>query len=99
MYELERCKSLNLPFGAKIVRGAYMVEERRLAQELNYEDPIQPTIEDTHKNYNSNLEFLLSNWIQGSRIIIASHNEESVQWGKHLIQKYDINPSKGRNNS
>ena len=94
-YELERCKVLNLPFGAKMVRGAYMVEERRLAREYAYEDPIHSTIEDTHQNYNSNLEYLFSNWIPGSQVIIASHNENSVNWGKHLISKYHINSQKG----
>lgn len=78
-----------------MVRGAYMVEERRLAKEQGYQDPILDTIEDTHNNYNSNLEFLISNWIQGSQVLIASHNEQSILWGKHLVKKYDINSSKG----
>ncbi len=94
-YELERCKALNLPFGAKMVRGAYMVEERRLAREYAYEDPIHSTIESTHQNYNQNIEYLLSNWVPGSQIIIASHNENSANWGKHLITKYNINSQKG----
>jgi len=94
-FEIERCKSLNLCFGIKMVRGAYMVEERALASKYNYEDPIQPTIEATHNNYNSNLEFVMANWIQGSRMIVASHNEHSVNLAKSLIKKYDINQTKG----
>jgi len=94
-YEVERCKALGLPFGMKMVRGAYMVEERRLAREYSYEDPILPNIEDTHQSYNGNLEYLMSNWIPGSRVVIASHNESSINWGKQLITKYNINSQKG----
>ena len=79
-----------------MVRGAYMVEERRLAKEHDYEDPILPSIDDTHRNYDNNLEFLVSNWIQGSQVLIATHNEESVNWGKQLVKKYEIDPSKGK---
>ena len=51
-----------------MVRGAYMIEERHLANTYGYEDPIHPTLEHTHENFNGNLEFLVSNWIQGSQL-------------------------------
>lgn len=79
-----------------MVRGAYMVEERNLASKYGYEDPINPTIEDTHKSYNGNLEFLLANWIPGSYVLVASHNQQSVELAKELIQKYDISSKKGK---
>lgn len=59
--EIERCKRAGLGFGIKLVRGAYMGEERRLAQEFNYESPIWDTIEDTHKCYNQNLQNIIQN--------------------------------------
>lgn len=43
-------------FGAKLVRGAYMVLERRRALEKNYPSPICETIEETHANYNLCIE-------------------------------------------
>ena len=52
-------KKNNLKIGVKIVRGAYMTEEAKLAQRFNYENPIFPTIEETHKSYNSLIEVLL----------------------------------------
>jgi len=44
---------------AKLVRGAYMVSERRRAQELGLEDPICNGIEATHASYNAGVDFML----------------------------------------
>lgn len=38
-------------FGAKTVRGAYMVVERARAQALGNDSPIQDTLQATHDNY------------------------------------------------
>ncbi|KAF9139310.1 hypothetical protein BGX30_008109 [Mortierella sp. GBA39] len=44
---------------AKLVRGAYMVSERKRAQELGLNDPICDGIEATHTSYNAGVDFML----------------------------------------
>lgn len=63
--DLERAKTGNYKFAAKLVRGAYMVLERKRAEDMGYEDPILPTIEDTHASYNAGVEETLRRIAQG----------------------------------
>ena len=67
-------------FGAKIVRGAYMEKERKLAAKMNYPDPVNDTYEDTGKMYDSVISHLLQKAkTDDIYLVIASHNEKSVQ--------------------
>nr|AHJ08572.1 PDH1 [Helianthus tuberosus] len=74
-----------LPVGFKLVRGAYMSSERKLARSLGVESPIHTTINDTHDCFNSCATFMLdevSNCPGG--LILATHNLDS---GKLVAQK------------
>jgi hypothetical protein len=67
-------------FGAKLVRGAYMVQERALAAEKGYKDPIHATLADTHACYHACADTVLAACVAGgAEVMIASHNEESVR--------------------
>lgn len=67
-----------------------MNEERRLAKEGNYESPICETIEDTHKTYNENLKLIIENLQPNERVLIGSHNLDSVELAKSLIIERNI---------
>ena len=46
-HEVEIAKRKNLKFGAKLVRGAYIVEETKIANEQKVENPIVESFEKT----------------------------------------------------
>ncbi|KAG0277281.1 hypothetical protein BGZ95_006182 [Linnemannia exigua] len=59
---------------AKLVRGAYMVSERKRALELGLEDPICDDIEATHTSYNAGVDFMLGE-MAGQQKLIKSEKE------------------------
>jgi hypothetical protein len=42
-----------------MVRGAYMNEERLIAQEKGTESPVWESIDQTHANYDNNMTLLI----------------------------------------
>lgn len=69
----------NYYIGAKIVRGAYYNTDYKY-------DILYDTIEDTHSNYNSIVDYLIEKCNDKDRIMIATHNDHSV----HRILNTDI---------
>ncbi|GAB9463142.1 Proline oxidase [Globisporangium polare] len=92
--DLERARRENFRFACKLVRGAYMIQERKRARDLGYMDPIHDSIENTHENYNSQVEKLLKNNAIAS-FMVASHNEDSVKSTVALMDKYGIDRKSG----
>lgn len=75
--------------GLKLVRGAYMEKERERAQQLGYEDPIQPNKEATDRDYNEALKFCVEK-IDTISTCAGSHNEESSIVLMQLMKQYGI---------
>ncbi|HVD98600.1 MAG TPA: proline dehydrogenase family protein [Cytophagaceae bacterium] len=72
---------------AKLVRGAYMEQERKRAAELNYPSPIQPDKVSTDAAFNEALIFCMENKIA---LCAGSHNEQSNLLLTQLMKKYSI---------
>lgn len=72
--------------GIKPVRGAYMEKERKRAELMNYQSPIQADKEHTDKDYNAALEFCIEH-IDNIFMIVASHNELSNLYATQLMDK------------
>lgn len=66
--DLEQSKRQNFYFGAKLVRGAYIEQERARAQALSYPDPTNPNFDATTEMYHKTLTECLRRikvWITG----------------------------------
>lgn len=81
--------------GAKFVRGAYMEKERQRAAERGYPSPIQPTKEDSDKNYDAGLKYAVEH-IDRIHIFSGSHNENSNLYLVQLIKDNNLQPNDER---
>lgn len=66
----------NYRLGAKLVRGAYMEKERARAEEMGYEDPIQPNKEATDRDYDIAVRYCVEH-VHQIGLFSGSHNEAS----------------------
>ena len=88
--EVACSKALGYNLGIKLVRGAYMNEERDIAKRNGTESPVWDTIEATHASYNKCMKHILENLDEKSGLFIASHNIDTIKLAKEVIQKLDI---------
>lgn len=88
--DLDFCTKNKILFAAKLVRGAYMVQERQRAKDMGYADPIQPSIEATHTNYDQCVELVLPHVARGANMMIASHNEHSIARTVAAMQRHKL---------
>lgn len=72
--------------GVKLVRGAYMEKERRRATEKGSPSPIQPSKEQSDKDYNEAVRFCIDH-LENIGLIVASHNENSNLLATQLLQE------------
>ncbi|XP_034808181.3 uncharacterized protein LOC100994912 isoform X1 [Pan paniscus] len=69
-------------FGAKLVRGAHLAQERACAAEIGYEDPINPMYEATNAMYHRCLDYVEEELKHNAKakVMVASHNEDTVRF-------------------
>lgn len=80
-------KDNNLNLGLKIVRGAYILEETRIANQQGYANPIYHSYSDTNNNYNEGVDYLIESCTEKDRIIFATHNKESIKILNEKLRK------------
>merc|ERR1719309_1394468 len=99
--DLEQAKRQNFYFGAKLVRGAYMEQERARAELLGYKDPINPDYPATSAMYHKVLDECLTRIHalkvagedpQRIGIMVASHNEDTVRYGVGRMAELGLDP-------
>lgn len=87
---LERRRKM---FGCKFVRGAYIVQERQRAEDMGYSDPICPTMQDTHDNYDRCVLRMLPEIKAGqAEFMLASHNQQSIELAVNQLQQMGMGP-------
>ncbi|XP_065087263.1 proline dehydrogenase 1, mitochondrial isoform X2 [Ochlerotatus camptorhynchus] len=99
--DLEQAKRQNFYFGAKLVRGAYIEQERARAAALGYDDPTNPSFEATTEMYHKTLTECLRRIriLKDSNedpkkiaIMVASHNEDTVRFAIEQMKEIGIHP-------
>lgn len=81
--------------GFKLVRGAYMEKEANRAEELDYENPMQPSKQACDNDYNAALKLCFEHKDIVS-ICAGTHNEESSALLAELITTANIDKSDDR---
>ncbi|XP_051888232.1 proline dehydrogenase 1, mitochondrial-like [Pristis pectinata] len=93
--DVELSRRENWYFGAKLVRGAYMDQERKRAKEIGYEDPINESYKATNVMYHRCLDYILDEIKVNGRanVMVASHNEQTVTYTLQRMHDLGLHPS------
>ncbi|RUS23566.1 FAD-linked oxidoreductase-like protein [Jimgerdemannia flammicorona] len=100
--DVERARRGGFVFAAKLVRGAYLISERKRATDLHLPDPIQPDLAATHASYDAGVSLLLRHVVQiegepspSVMFMVASHNKESIIAACTEMERRGIRPEEG----
>jgi len=88
---ISRFRKKGKKVGVKLVRGAYVLKERKRAKEKGYPDPLWETKEQTDKAYDNAVITLAEN-NDISEACIATHNLNSVALAWQIYESRGLNP-------
>ena len=86
---LKNKKNKDIQFGLKLVRGAYMEKERKIAMNKGIESPICDSKTETDNNFNRGVDFVFDN-LNRISFVCASHNEDSILKVMDIMKKRKI---------
>jgi len=97
---IQRAEREGWTIGVKLVRGAYMRQERERAAAMGYKDPCWPSIEGTHACYSACADLLLATAkSKRGAFMLATHNTksclamaEALLAGKQPLQEQQQQP-------
>ncbi|HBF89226.1 MAG TPA: proline dehydrogenase [Bacteroidales bacterium] len=96
LQEVIQCsKNEKFKLGIKLVRGAYMENERKLAQEKKYLSPIFKTKEETNITFNNAVKLCVEN-IEILNLFCGTHNEDSCLLLTELMAMQNISKNDDR---
>ncbi|ALI98048.1 proline dehydrogenase family protein [Rufibacter tibetensis] len=93
--DFERAQKLGYYLGGKLVRGAYMEKEGRVAQQKGLNNPINPTKQATDALYDESLRFCMEH-LDRIAICAGTHNEHSCYHLMELMAEFNVQPNDER---
>ncbi|CAF1167857.1 unnamed protein product [Adineta ricciae] len=96
--DLARAKAKGFSIGFKLVRGAYMDQERKRAVQLNTNDPIHPNFAATTQCYHQVFKEVLDNaktHPNQFHVFVASHNEDTVKFALRTMDEMNVKRNDG----
>ncbi|TPP63580.1 Proline dehydrogenase [Fasciola gigantica] len=95
-HDLNQASLENFFFGAKLVRGAYIEQERSRAVALGYEDPICSDYDATSRMYESCVDEVLQSLKTQPNgrvaIMTATHNEDTIRYVLKRMEESGVLP-------
>jgi len=92
--DLDQAKSEQFYFGAKLVRGAYMEQEREMAKVMDYDDPVNIDYDTTTNTFNAVISVCLERIKHMDnkkvQIMVATHNEDTVRYTLDMMDSLEI---------
>ena len=91
--DMDSARREGFKFGCKLVRGAYIDQERSRAKTMQYDDPINGSHVETTKIYHQCLDEITKEACQIRKLgeivlMVASHNEDTIRYAvSHLENK------------
>lgn len=91
--DIESARRRGYKFGAKLVRGAYMVHEDKAAAQKGVPSPVYDGVAHTHSNYNRCIRMAIQEAASaGAEVMIATHNQYSVEMAVRHMHDFGMKP-------